>query len=44
MEKNRLFIIISAAVAILGTFLPWYTTVFDCNRHFYWLYRSCLLE
>lgn len=28
MEKNRLFIIISAAVAILGTFLPWYTTVF----------------
>lgn len=23
MEKNRLFIIISAAVAILGTFLPW---------------------
>lgn len=25
MEKNRLFIIISAAVAILGTFLPWYT-------------------
>ena len=28
MEKNRLFIIISAAVAILGTFLPWYTTPF----------------
>ncbi len=23
MEKNRLFIIISAAVAILGFFLPW---------------------
>ena len=23
MEKNRLFIVISAAVAILGTFLPW---------------------
>ena len=23
MEKNRLFIIISAAVAILGSFLPW---------------------
>ena len=25
MEKNRLFIIISAAVAILGSFLPWGT-------------------
>ena len=23
MEKNRLFIIISAAVAILSSFLPW---------------------
>lgn len=23
MEKNRLFIIISAAVGILGSFLPW---------------------
>lgn len=28
MEKNRLFIVISSAAAILGSFLPWYTTVF----------------